>query len=112
MMLECKLTPQQEDQVRWALDAMHDYARATESDGSPVVDFGPDDLPRVEKHVLKMPNTKEGKHAAEDLLYRLEIQLPDMAVSEPYSEVGGDLRAADNAADKIREMWPVKLKNR
>lgn len=92
-----RVTEKQEDLLRWALDPMADYAKCPDSD------FNSNDLPEWDGRVLVVRNTENRINMLKDLLYRLEVQSEDIAASHPWSEVCGDVRAARNAAEKIRE---------
>ncbi len=90
------LTKAQADHVAWALDPMVDHW--TTPDGAH--DRGGDVLPESALPILR-GRVLEVDHVTtdvvEDLLYRLEVQLPDVADAE-----GVRLPAADRAASKIR----------
>lgn len=95
-----ELTAAQADQVCWAESAMVDFARSRDSD------YDPDDFevaPDGGWIILR------SRAAAEDLVYRLTEILPDLAGADGgvqhNPERGGALRAAYNAADKIRDAF-------
>ncbi len=89
------LTAAQADHVAWAIDPMECYFADLFDDGE--IDAVPP-LPRLDGRVLTVPGDEL---AIADILYRLEEQLPGMAAEEPGTQ--SSVRAALNAADKIRE---------
>ena len=78
-----KFTKHQQDHIDWAIDAMDDP------------EMYPDGPVRDLEHAFQID-------AIDDLLYRLEEQLPDMADQDPEA---GNPVAAQRAADKIRDEW-------
>jgi len=105
------LTGPQAEQVRWALGPMDDYwcseGGGHERDG-PI--YPESDLPRLEETSWKKtpaalvlsPHTDINA----DLLYRLEVQLQDMADAEPDQAARGAARAGLKAAETIRRRCP------
>lgn len=104
-----KLTLQQAEQVEWALGPMGDRwcseGGAEERDGEVYGDeslpvLGPDGTRQTTRILL----LSEVEEINEDLLYRLEEQLPDMERQAGHSGFDGKgaAKAALNAAARIR----------
>ena len=66
--------------VEWAIGAMEGFA--TEED----CDYKEEDVPRVNGNFLVIPGTSLRDNAIEDLIYRIEEQLPDVAEGADYNE--------------------------
>ena len=100
-MKEVQLTKAQAEAVAWALDPMGDYwcseNEAWGRDG-PVYDDA--DLPKLKGTVLVLSPVDE---INEDILYRLEEQLPDMIRQDPEAPRNG-ATAALRAARLIRDV--------
>lgn len=99
-----QLTQVQAEQVEWALGDMADFW--TTEDGAEGRDgklYPESDLPVLDGLSLTISPIEE---INADLLYRLEIQLPDMADMEGTSIAKGKARAATNAATAIRKADP------
>ncbi len=77
-----EFTKAQQEWIDWAIDAMDDP------------DMYPDGPVRNLEHAFEID-------AIDDLLYRLEVQAPEMADQDP--EAGSPI-AAQRAADKIRRL--------
>ncbi len=62
-------------------------------------------MPRIEGHTIIFPTSNP--EMIDDLLYRLEEQLPDVAeMADTVQERIGAIRAADAAATKVRDVFP------
>lgn len=116
-MLRVKLTLAQAEAVAWAIAPMSDHwttedgADARDGDvipGSDLPRIVPDGTRKTSKILILSPRDEVN----EDLLYRLEEQLPDMARQSSGFENSDELRrstkAALNAARRIRH----RLKHR
>ena len=104
MSCSVKLTKRQASVVEWALDPMDDYwcseSGAWGRDG-PI--HPESDLPKLQGLILTLSNVDD---INDDLLYRLEDQLPDMeeqAAGQWTDEVEGDAKASISAAELIRK---------
>lgn len=93
-MYDIKLTPAQIVQASWAIGGMEDYVG-----GSDGCNYEAADLPTLNGDVLTFPNVA----SVPDILYRLDVQVPDMASGADTEAQGrGCVRAAANLAAKIR----------
>lgn len=94
-----KLTKKQAEIVSWAIEPMHDYwcteAGADERDG-PMYDVS--DLPVLCRRTLTLSTVRD---INEDLVYRIGVQLPDMA----RVELGGrhDVRSCEILTKMIEQ---------
>lgn len=95
------LTKKQLELVEWALGPMADFwcteEGAYERDGEV---YQESDLPRIQFGQLFLSTVEE---INEDLLYRLEEQLPDMASQDVGNATPGDAKRAKDAARIIRK---------
>lgn len=116
--LKVKLTLQQAEQVEWALGAMDDYWTTedeAEARGGPV--YPASALPRLEAHQGSRGPTKTARTLIlspiddinDDLLYRLEEQLPSMERQAAGQWEGG--RGAGTAARAAAQRIRHRLKH-
>ena len=106
-MTTVKLTLAQVEQVEWALSPMPDYwcteHGAHERDGEVLPDTA---IPTIAPHkqTSRLLVLSAYREVNEDLLYRLEDQLPDMArQASGFDGNRGGIKAARNAALRIRQ---------
>lgn len=90
-----KLTKKQASLASWALDPMSEYADSDDSN------YTVDDIPTLKDQELTFPTI----NAVSDILYRLEIQYPEMCEGEfgVGSKANSEVRVAENLAKKIRD---------
>lgn len=112
--LGCRLTLQQAEQVEWALDPMADHwcseAGADARDGEVLPEsslpvLGPCPGSRGPQKTSKALTLSDVPEVNDDLLYRLEEQLPDMqrqAEGKGFDSSDRSVNAALNAARRIR----------
>jgi hypothetical protein len=114
-----KLTLAQAEQVQWALDAMADFwcseTGAHERGGevhseSDLPLLGPCQGARGPQKTARILALSTADEINSDLLYRLEVQLQDMADGESDGEAGRAARAAVNACLRIRHASPALRK--
>lgn len=97
-----QLTRQQAAQVEWALGPMDDHwCSESGAHGRAGLVYQESDLPRLDGLTIVL-STIEDINA--DLLYRLEVQLQDMAEEESTPQARGDAKAAMAVADKMRKV--------
>jgi hypothetical protein len=102
-------TPAQAEWITWCLDAMHDFASDDDCHyNEPDVPDDPLDRP---PYTWEVPTNQD---VIEDLLYRLEDQIPDM-IRGGVTQLGegsmSQATAALNAAYRIRKALGIELKN-
>lgn len=94
---EIAFTPAQREMIEWAHGAMADFwqdAEEREAEGNAVVD-APIVMTRRGAKIARV------RGVLEDLKYRLTEQLPDVVEEEEQQKRDGQIRAAQNAWDKI-----------
>lgn len=106
-----KLTLQQATQVEWALEPMADFwctvDGAHERGGLfKPARFLPRLLPDGDRKTSRILELSQDDEINSDLLYRLEVQLRDMAHENEDQAAKGHARAGWNAALRIRHRKP------
>jgi hypothetical protein len=108
--LRVKLTLQQADQVEWALGPMEDFWCTDEGahergDRKYPANHLPILIPDGDRKTSKILELSQNDDINSDLLYRLEVQLKDMADEETGKDRGAS-KAGRNAALRIRHRRP------
>jgi hypothetical protein len=94
------VTAVQASLIDWAIGGMDDYAESEDNEG-----YGPEDVPRVEGLTVIFPTSNV--EMIDDLLYRLEDQLPDVAdAADTAAERRGAIKGGKSAAGRIRTAFP------
>jgi len=96
-MYKIKLTKFQADAVEWAIDAMAEFW-----DGYDNPAATDEELPKLKGRMLTLSNRAD---VADDLAYRMEIQLVDM-VCEEYDNPAAQVRSLKALGEKIKTAVP------
>ena len=99
--MEIKLTPSQADYIEWALSPMEDFFGTEDMIEMVGREFGPEDFPKLMNNILTLPDPTH-KEIMEDLLYRLDTQVRDMARSEPPEIERAATRVVNNLIAKLK----------